>query len=58
MQKNPQKMIVIVANPVAVVVNLFFIIKSKAMNKMIQKDTGCCEPGSICCGNDSGTGCC
>lgn len=27
---------------------------------LMQKDPGCCEPGSLCCGNDGGLGggCC
>ena len=53
-------MIVTVVNPEAVVVNVFllFIIKSKAMkkNNQMQKDPGCCEAGSLCCGAD--WGCC
>lgn len=27
-------------------------------NKPLQKDPGCCDAGSICCGNGGGIGCC
>jgi hypothetical protein len=27
-------------------------------NIQMQKDPGCCEPGSTCCANDGGIGCC
>lgn len=60
MQKNQRKMTATVVNPEAVVADrhLFFNYKSKAMKKndQLQKDPGCCEPGSLCCGN--GGGCC
>lgn len=60
MLKNRRKMIAIAVSRVVSVVNVFLlsIYKSKAMkqNNQMQKDPGCCEPGSLCCGAD--WGCC